>query len=114
MLKKRLAAIEAVASTFIPAELAADHAAVEAARSLAAMLQARQDANLPLHIGADAIAKTARAAMLFAEGRRELIEAHPMLDAIPARIGVPAHLYGKDQPPVALAEMPTVAAAATA
>lgn len=114
MLKKRLAAIEAVASTFVPAELAADHAAVEAARSLSAMLQARQEANLPLHIGADVIAKTARAAMLLAEGRRELIEAHPLLDAIPGRIGVPAHLYGKDQPPMMVASARDARTASTA
>ncbi len=100
MLKTRLAAIDLVQGSLIAAENSTDAACLDTARLHAALLQARQDAGLRLATGLEALSKAAKAAMLATEARRELVEAHALLDKVPAEIGVPAHLYGKDEPSV--------------
>jgi hypothetical protein len=102
MLKQRLAAVDAVQSTFVPAEQAADHAVVECARSIVAMLEARQAANLPLSTGLEPLSKAARAMQFLVDGRRELIETHPLLDEAARRIGISPAQYGKGEPPQAI------------
>lgn len=110
MTKQRLAAIDHVAATFLPAKIATDAAALEVTRAVAAMMEARQDADLPFDIGLQALQRVARASALMIEAREEMIRAHGLLDRIPAAIGVPAHAFGKDDPPqarkVALTEAP--------
>ena len=101
MLKQRLAAIDHVAATFLPAEIATDAAALEVARTVSAIMEARQDANLPLGTGLQALARVSRASTLLIEARQELIRAHALLDRIPPEIGVPVHAFGKDEPPQA-------------
>ena len=101
MTKQRLAAIDHVAATFLPAEIATDAAALEVARTVAAIMEARQDANLPLGTGLQALTRVSRASTLLIEARQELIRAHALLDRIPAEIGVPVHAFGKDEPPQA-------------
>lgn len=88
MLKERLAAANAVRTTFLAAERAQDAAAVETAKCLAAALEARQVANLPLGTGLKAIGLMARSTQLAVEARQSLIEAHPELAAIPGQIGL--------------------------
>jgi hypothetical protein len=102
MLKERRAAAAAVKATFLPAEQAQDIAAIRAARCLAAALEARADARLPLATGLEAIAHLARGAALAVEARQSLIEAHRMLAAVPGEIGLPPHALGDvgDCPPV--------------
>ena len=88
MLNARLAAAQAVKTTFLAAELAQDAAAVETAKCLAAALEARQSANLPLGTGLKAIGLMARSTALAVEARQSLIEAHPELAALPGQIGL--------------------------
>lgn len=102
MTKQRLAAIDHVAATFLPAKIATDAAALEVARTVAAMMEARQDADLPFDTGLMALARLSRASSLMIEARQELIRAHGLLDRIPAEIGVPAHAFGKDAPPMGI------------
>lgn len=99
--KQRLAAIDHVAATFLPAEIATDTAALEVSRSVTAIMEARQDANLPLATGLQALSRLAKASALIIEAREEIIRAHGLLDKVPAAIGVPVHAYGKDVPPEA-------------
>ncbi len=101
MTNQRLAAIDHVAATFLPAEIATDAAALEVARTVAAMMEARQDANLPLGTGLQALTRLSRASTLLIEARQELIRAHALLDRVPAEIGVPVHGFGKEDPPMA-------------
>ena len=99
MTTQRLAAIDHVAAAFLPAEIATDAAALEVARTVAAIMEARQDANLPFGTGLQALARISRASTLLIEARQELIRAYALLDRIPGDIGVPVHGYGKDDPP---------------
>ena len=99
MTNQRLAAIDHVAATFLPAEIATDAAALEVARTVAAIMEARQDANLPFATGLQALTRISRASALLIEARQELIRAHALLDRVPAEIGVPVHGFGKDEPP---------------
>lgn len=105
MTKQRIAAIDLVAATFLPAKIATDAAALEVARTVAAMIEARQDADLPFDTGLQALARLAKASSLMIEARQEMIRAHGLLDRIPAIIGVPVHAYGKEDPPMMLKQV---------
>ena len=102
MLNQRLEAARSVKSEFLAAESAQDEAAIRAVRAVAAMLEGRRNANLPIGTGLAEIAKAARAAALSIEARQALVEAHPGLAQIPADIGLRAWGYGDDGhcPPV--------------
>ncbi|QXQ07438.1 hypothetical protein KX816_05270 [Sphingosinicellaceae bacterium] len=91
-----------VKSEFLAAEAAQDEAAIRTVRAVVAMLEARRDANVPMGVGVDEIAKATRAAVLSIEARQILIETHPELAKLPAMIGLGAWAYGDDGvcPPV--------------
>ena len=101
MLKQRMAAVEAVKKEFLAAEAAQDDAAIRAVRTVAALLEARRDANVPLSTGLREIEAAARAAALSLQARQLMIEAHPGLASLPAQVGL-AFLYGDvdECPPV--------------
>ena len=102
MLEQRLSAVRTVRSEFLAAEAAQDEAAIRTVRAVAAMLEARRDANIPMGIGLNEIAKATRAAVLSIEARQVLVETHPELAKLPAMIGLAAFGYGDDGvcPPV--------------
>ena len=93
MLKQRMAAAEAVKKEFLAAEAAQDDAAIRAVRTVAAMLEARRDANVPIGTGLREIEAAARAAALSLEARKVMIEAHPGMAALPAQVGL-GFMYG--------------------
>lgn len=90
-------AVDAVAAAINPAEVSADTAALDSARTLAALLEARQQVGAPLSLGLLAISKVANATMLAVNAREELIRAHGLLDRVAMDLG-----YGKDVPPQAV------------
>lgn len=96
MLNKRLAAARTVREEFLAAEAAQDEAAIRAVRAVAAMLEARRDANVPIGTGLVEIAMAARAAALSIEARQVLAESHPGLAKVPASIGIGSWFYGDD------------------
>jgi hypothetical protein len=104
--------IDSVAAAINPAEASADAAALDASRTLTALLEARQQARLPLSAGLQAINKVAQATMMAVNAREELIRAHGLLDKIGIELGMKVEDYGKDVPPtVAIAgEQAAVAA----
>lgn len=100
MLKERRAAVDLVSAAINPAEAAADMAALEISRTVTAILEARQQAKLPLSTALGPLRKIARALDLSIESRQELIEAHPLLDMAAREIGIDPRSYGKDVPPM--------------
>lgn len=111
MLKQRRNAVEAVRAEFLPAEKAADDAAIKAARCLATMLEARASSGVPIGTGLAAINLLARSASLALETRQAMIEAHRELAALPAQIGLRELAWGPatDCPPVGVADVPAEA-----
>ena len=93
MLKQRIAAVEAVKREFLAAETAQDDAAIAAVRTVAALLEARRSANVPLATGLREVQAAARAAALSLEARQVMIEAHPGLASLPAQVGL-GFMYG--------------------
>lgn len=104
MLKQRRAAVDLVAAAINPAEVAVDMASIEISRTVTAILEARQMANLPLSTALDPLRKVSRALELAIASRQELIEAHPLLDQAARGIGIDLRAYGKDVPPMASGE----------
>jgi len=98
MLKTRLAAAHNVRDHFVQAEGDQDLAAISAARCVVALLEARQQAKLPLATGLAEIALVARGAALALEARHCFIEAHPGLALLPSAIGIPERAWGDGDP----------------
>lgn len=88
MLKERLNAAQAVRESFVRTETMIDAAATSAADCAARMLAARADANLPINLGLEAMARVAEAASLAVRARQLILEAHPLMAELPGEIGL--------------------------
>lgn len=88
MLKQRRNAADAIRAEFLPAEKAADEAAIRAARCLATALEARASSGVPIGTGLAAINHLARSAALALEAREAMIEAHRELADLPKIVGL--------------------------
>lgn len=91
---------DTVAAAINPAEISADAAALDAARTLVVLLEARQSLGLPMSAGLPALDRVAKAAVLAVGLRGELVRAHRMLDRVGRDIGVKMEDFGKDVPPM--------------
>jgi hypothetical protein len=97
MLNERRLAVETVAAAFLPTERAAEQTAILGARCIAAMIEQRGAAGLPLDTGAEAFALVTDATFHALKARAALINAHQLLATIPASIGIKS--YGGDECP---------------
>lgn len=97
MLKKRMAAVEAVTERFRKAEATSDQVAAETAEAIAEFLRARQRAGVPLGTGRAMLRKMVAALVANVEARDSLIEAHEMTPEIIASIGL-TRMWGDGSP----------------
>lgn len=97
MLNQRRLAVETVTAAFLPTERAAEQTAILGARCIAAMIEQRAAANLPLSTGAEALSLVADATFQALRLRETLIAAHGLLAMLPASIGITA--FGGDTCP---------------
>ncbi|WP_426256856.1 hypothetical protein [Sphingomonas sp. DC2300-3] len=102
---------DTVAAAINPAEISADAAALDVARTLVVVLEARQQLGLPIGSGMPAIDRLARAVALSVEVRQELVRAHRQIDMVGRDIGVKMEEFGKDVPPTAQSDTPVMAGA---
>lgn len=100
---------EAIKSSLVPAERRQGRAAVEAARCLAAVLEAHSDARLPLYVGAEAIKSLAKGTWLAIEARQAFIDAHRELATLIPEVGLQEAGWGCTSPdcPVDIQTQPT-------
>jgi hypothetical protein len=88
MPKTRIVVVEQVAANFLVAEQSTDQSAIDTARCVAALIEARAIAKLPPETGAKALALVAESARLAVEARQRMVEAHGLLAAIPEQLGL--------------------------
>lgn len=88
MPKTRMLVVEQVAASFLVAEQSTDQSAIDNARCVAAMIEARAVAKLPPETGLKALELVAESARLTVEARQRMIEAHGLLAAIPEQLGL--------------------------
>ncbi len=100
-MKDQRSAADAVAGAINPAEISADAAALDTARTLVTLLEARQKLGLSMRVGLPAVGSVAKATMLAVNLREELVRAHRLLDRVGRGIGVQMEDFGKDVPPQA-------------
>lgn len=96
MLKQRREATNDVTRDFLQAELATDQAAAHAALCMTTMLQARQNANLPVATGLEAIRLVSEGTAALVRARQAFVEAHSVLVDVRHDIGVSA--FGDTSP----------------
>ncbi|MGY4395651.1 hypothetical protein ACVWZA_000812 [Sphingomonas sp. UYAg733] len=88
MLKERRQANDIVTRDFLQAEAATDRAATQAAQCMVTMLQARQNANLPVGTGIEALRLVSEGASALVKARQSFVEAHRILAEVRAEIGL--------------------------
>lgn len=110
MRKTRNEAVDVVKSAFMPAERAAESAAAQGARCIAALIEARGHARLPLDTGAAALEQIVLATTLALESRKHFLAAHRLLADLPAELGIEVAYGPDDCPPNTARELmqPTV------
>lgn len=98
MSRRLIEAANKVRATLLPAERAQDTAALEAARCLAAALEARRLAHQPLSSDNGAIVLLAETAALAAKARQAAIEAHKLFAELPHQNGLTELGWGCTNP----------------
>ena len=98
MPRTRLEVAREVHDVFKQAEEAVELSAAAVARCLAVLIEARIRAKVAPGLGSDAMAVLATASTHALEARRQVLAAHPMLDAVARDLGVVG--YGPDKEPV--------------
>lgn len=100
MLNARLKAAHAVRDAYLPLKYAAGAISGQALACAATMASQRAAAGLKIGTGAEAIARIARAAALFAEAEQLVASAHPELGALIEQSGLSRHYtygYGDEE-----------------
>ncbi|MDB5681045.1 MAG: hypothetical protein JWO16_850 [Sphingomonas bacterium] len=105
MLKERRQANDIVTRDFLQAEAATDRAATQAAMCMATMLQARQNANLPVGTGLEALRLVSEGASALVKARQSFVEAHRILADVRAEIGITGYGDISECPPTDPAAM---------
>lgn len=97
MRKKRIAAFTAIQPLFQAAEASADRAAAEAAGLIAAMIETRSTAELPIAAGVEMLDKLVAALSANVAARKLFIEAHALTPALIHDLGL-ERMFGDGSP----------------
>ncbi|WP_431469267.1 hypothetical protein [Sphingosinithalassobacter sp. LHW66-3] len=103
MPKTRREVAQRVAAIIRPIEAQSQSLSAEAGRSIAALIEARQQARLPAHVGAQALARTTEAAQHLVLAANCFAEVHRELAGLAEDLGLG---FGPDCPPNEGAEKP--------